>query len=70
MQVQKNKTRTPEEEYAYIWDKLSMLGNFVPWEVHPNVIKANDITKQKLWTRLKKLVDSEEYKHYTSVYGL
>lgn len=64
MQVQKDKVRTPDEEYDYLWDRLGKLGDFLVWEVHPNVVKADDIAEKRLWKKFKKLVDSEEYRYY------
>lgn len=67
MQVQMSKVRTPDEEYEYLWNRLGELGDFLAWEVHPNVVKADNVTEKRLWKKLKKLVDSEEYKYYNPI---
>lgn len=67
MRVDKDKIRTPDEEYDYLDNKLKNLGNYFSWEVHPNVVKATDIQDKRLKKKLKALVDSEEYKEYTSL---
>lgn len=66
LKVQKDKARTPEEAYWYLWGRLGKLGDFVTWEVHPNIVRADNIASKKLWKKFKELVDSEEYKHYTA----
>lgn len=67
MRVQTSKARTPDEEYDYLRCRLGKLGNFFVWDVHPNVVRADDITSKKLWKKVKELVDSDEYKDYTAV---
>lgn len=61
-----NKVRTPDEEYWYLWDRLGELGNFCVWDVHPNVVRASEVSERLLWKKFKTLVDSEEYRYYNA----
>lgn len=64
MKIDKSKIRTPDEEYEYLRNRLNNLGNFFSWEVHPNVIRADEIQRKKLQKRLTELVDSAEFQEY------
>jgi hypothetical protein len=68
MKVDKSKIRTPDEEYAYLWDKINNLGNYFIWDVHPNVARATEITRKGLFKKLKVLVDSDEFQAYNPWY--
>jgi len=68
MKVDKSKARNPDEEYAYIWEKLNSLGNYFAWDVHPNVLRATDMQRERLWKKLKILVDSPEFQEYNPWY--
>lgn len=70
MKVDKSKIRTPDEEYTYLWDLLNSLGNYFVWDVHPNVIRATDIRRERLLKKLQLLVDSEEFHAYNPWYSI
>lgn len=56
--------RTIEEELDYLDDRIHNLGFFFSWEVHPNQVKAADISIWRLYCRKQKLIQSEEYKYH------
>jgi hypothetical protein len=64
MRVDKSKIRTPDEEYQYLWNKIQNGGDFFSWEVHPNVLRAYNMRRDKLYKKLQQLVDSAEFKDY------
>lgn len=68
MKVDKSKIRTPDEEYAYLWQELNKCGNFFAWDVHPNVLRADKIRKERLRNRINILVDSVEFQEYNQWY--
>jgi hypothetical protein len=68
MKVDKSKIRTPDEEYAFLWDKLRSMGDYFAWDVHPNRIRADDMYRKKLHKKLKILVDSDEFQEYNPWY--
>lgn len=65
MKVCKEKARTPEEELEYLDELLYNTGNFFSWDVHPNKVRTAHITRMKLHRKMRKVIDSEEYKFYT-----
>ena len=68
MKVSKKNLMTPDEEYDYVTEKLSKLGNYFSWDVHPNVIRNTALQRAKLRKRLHEIVDSEEFRYYTNWY--
>lgn len=69
MRVDKSKMWTPEEELAYLWKQLLNLPDFIPWDVHPNVLRASNIREARLHKKVeqaRKRVALEEQMEYTS----
>lgn len=64
MRVSTNKIRTVLEEYEYLCGIIQGYDKYLPWDVHPNVIRAQEMRKKKARKKLKKLVDSEEGREY------
>ena len=64
MKVDKSKIRTPDEEYFFLYNKLDTIGNFFVWDVHPNVVRNADMQRDKIYKKIKNLVDSEEFQEY------
>lgn len=58
--------RTAEEELEYIMQQYERIGDFFVWDVHPNQVRACDITSQRLLQKRKALLCSEEYLYETN----
>lgn len=61
--VDTNRARTATEEREHILDQMDKLGNFFAWDVHPNRLRSNDISRARLYKKLLKVVQSEEFLH-------
>ena len=59
---------TPDEEFDLIFQQINNIPDYLPLDVHPNVIRAANIRAQKLWKRYKNLVASAEYIEYNPTY--
>jgi len=55
MSVDVDKCLSPEEEYVYLWEEYDDCGNFFAFEVHPNIVRADDIRRKRLLKRIKLL---------------
>lgn len=65
--VDKSKALSAVEQYDVIESKIDAIGNFFPWDVHPNQVRTAKLQIKLLIKKLYELVDTEEYQHYTSV---
>lgn len=63
--VDRGKSRSAVEEYDYLLAKREELGNFIPWEEHPNRLKTFKTQDARIYKKILSVVDSEEFKHYT-----
>lgn len=61
-QIHKDKARTAREEYEYLRERLDTVGNFFPWDVHPNKVRAASKLYARLLRKIANIIDSEEYK--------
>ena len=68
MKVDKSKARTPDEEYEHLWNQWQSGGDFFPWDVHPNKLRALELKRKRIWEKIGKLVDSVEFQEYNQWY--
>lgn len=66
MKVDTDNCRTAEEELEYIMQQYERIGDFFVCDVHPNQIRACDITSRRLLQKRKALLCSEEYLYETN----
>lgn len=64
MRVSKDNIRTVLEEYDRLCGIIRGYDEYLPWDVHPNVARNQEMRKERARKKLKKLVDSEEAKEY------
>ena len=58
MKVDLGNARTPEEEYCYWYDKFhGYIEEKLPWEMHPNEVRAENMYIAKLQKKAKKALD-------------
>lgn len=61
MRVDKSKARLPDEEYWYWFYKLhSIIDNKLPWDMHPNEIRAGKMYKAKIERKMYAALDLME----------
>lgn len=65
--VDYNESKSALDHYDEVRAKIDSIGNFFPWDVHPNEVKTAKIQIGRLLKKLYDIVDTEEYQHYTSV---
>jgi hypothetical protein len=65
MKVDKSKARRPDEEYEHYMDILFTLDLHLPWDLHPNQLRSQDMYRNKILKKIQKLLASEEGKEYT-----
>ena len=68
MKVNKGNVRTPEEEYYYWYHKLrDKVDEKLPWDMHPNELRASDMYYTKMRRKIKEALDlmhEEEHNAY------
>ncbi|AGM46843.1 hypothetical protein BZG00_15365 [Salinivibrio kushneri] len=64
MKVDTSKARTVLEEYERLCGIIRAYDEYLPWDVHPNVTRGQEMRKSRARKKLKQLVDSEEAKEY------
>lgn len=64
MRVDKSKAQRPDERLQELREQLEQVGNFFPWDVHPNKVRAANIQHSRILRKIKLLVDSEEGQEY------
>lgn len=64
--VDKSKALTAVEEYDIMRTRIDAIGNFFPWDVHPNQVTTANRQIERLLKKLYDIVDTEEYQHYTA----
>ena len=64
MLVDAENCQTVDEQLDEIDRLLNETGNFFSFDVHPNVVRADNILTERLEKKRKALVNSEEYRSY------
>lgn len=63
--VDKSKAMNPCELYNHYYDQIfNGIDEYLPWDLHPNKLRAAEILRQRLMNKMKTLVDSEEFKEH------
>lgn len=58
LKVDLDKARTPVEEYTYLLDLLNnKIDEKLPWDMHPNELRAADMYRKKLRKKIKAAID-------------
>lgn len=57
LKVCTQEARTLEEEYDHLRKLLASGGNFFSWEVHPNVVRANNFRSTKLRKKMAQVME-------------
>lgn len=66
MRVSHKNLKTPVEELDALVSEKAAIGDFFPWDVHPNVLRQYKLREERLTKKIFELVDSERYKKYIS----
>ena len=64
MRVSKKNAQRPDERLEELRAYLETIGDFFPWDVHPNKVKASNLLYLKTLRKIKLIIDSEEYQRY------
>lgn len=59
--MDKDRCKTVDEELDWIEAQLQTCGNFFAWDVHPNVVRADQIRWERLWRKKAAIAVSLEY---------
>lgn len=62
LRVNRDRCRTVDEELEWIEQQLQACGNFFVCDVHPNVVRADQIRFDRLWRKKREIANSLEYK--------
>lgn len=61
LKVQKSSIRTPTEEHRHLLKQLDESGNYFSWDVHPNRIKATNMSNARIRKKILAIVKTEEF---------
>jgi hypothetical protein len=65
--VDYNNIRTPDEEFWYWFYKVhNIIDEKLPWDMHPNEIRAAERRVARMEKKMYAALDSEEYKEHNS----
>lgn len=64
MRVSHKNLKTPVEELDALVSERASIGDFFPWDVHPNVLRQYKLREARLTKKIFELVDSSNYKQY------
>lgn len=63
VKVDKDSSRTPEEEYEYWFNRVhGFIEESLPWDMHPNEVRAEDMYRAKLQRKMVKALASIDLK--------
>lgn len=57
---------TPDERYDFLWNQINMVDYYTSFVSDFTLVHASEMNREKLYDELKELVESQEYKEYTS----